>query len=228
MEVTGVDSTVSTTATETLTNATSLLGKDAFLKLLTVQLQNQDPMSPLENNELVAQLAQFSSLEQLENIADSLQNNLDLNLLLTQVLNNTAAAGLIGKEVVASGDEVALTEDGTADLTFDLEDDAATVKVSIMDETGTVIKTLGAEDLGAGRNVLTWDGTNEAGREVAEGTYTFKVEATNADGEAVTASTLVVGEVLGVRYEDGQAMLLIGGREVGIGDVIEIADKSTT
>jgi flagellar basal-body rod modification protein FlgD len=227
MEVTGIDTTVSTTA-ETLTNPESLLGKDAFLKLLTVQLQNQDPMSPMENTELVAQLAQFSSLEQLENIAASLQDNLDLNLLLTQVLNNTAAAGLIGKEVVASGNTAALTEDGTADLTFDLADDAAAITVSVMDETGAVIKTLKVEDLKAGRNVLTWDGTNEAGREVTDGTYTFKVEAVDANGNAVTATTLVLGEVLGVRYEDGQAMLLIGETEVGIGDVIEIADKATT
>lgn len=227
MEVSGVDTTVST-AQEVLRNPASVLGKDDFLKLLTVQLQNQDPMTPMENHELVAQLAQFSSLEQLENMAKSLQNNLDLNLLLTQVLNNTAAAGLIGKQVVASGDQVALTEAGSADLTFDLAEDATTVKVSIMDETGAVVRTLEVDGLEAGRNALTWDGTDEAGREVADGKYTFKVEAANADGEAVRATTLVLGEVVGVRFEDGQAMLLVGEMEVGIGDIIEIADTRAT
>jgi len=225
MEVTGIDTTVNT-AQEVLRNPASVLGKDDFLKLLTVQLQNQDPMTPLENHELVAQLAQFSSLEQLENMASSLQNNLDLNLLLTQVLNNTAAAGLIGKEVVASSSQVSLAGTGSADLRFELDGDAASVKVSIMDETGAVVRTLEAQDLAAGRNVITWDGTDEAGRRAAEGTYTIKVEALDAEGATVGAKTLVIGEVLGVRYRDGQAMLLVGGTEVGIGDVLEIAEKS--
>jgi flagellar basal-body rod modification protein FlgD len=99
MEVGGVDTTVSTTTTETLTNPESLLGKDDFLKLLTVQLQNQDPMSPLENNELVAQLAQFSSLEQMANMNQSLQDSLDSDLLVGQLLNNTMATTLIGRSV---------------------------------------------------------------------------------------------------------------------------------
>jgi flagellar basal-body rod modification protein FlgD len=224
MQVNGVDATVST-AQDVLRNPTSVLGKDDFLKLLTVQLQNQDPMSPMENTELVAQLAQFSSLEQLENMAGSLRDNLDLNLLLTQMLNNTAAAGLIGKQIVASGNQVALTAEGSADLTFDLAEDAAAVKVSIMDETGTVVRTIEAEGLEAGRSVLNWDGTDEAGHKVAGGKYTFKVEASDSDGQAVAATTLVLGEVAGVRYKDGQAMLLVGTMEVGIGDIIEIADR---
>jgi len=223
MEVNGVDTTVST-AQDVMRNPANGLGKDDFLKLLTVQLQNQDPMSPMENTELVAQLAQFSSLEQLSNMAESLQNNLDLNLLLTQVLNNTAAAGLIGKHIVASGNQVTLTATGSADLAFDLAEDAAAVKVSIMDETGAVVRTMEVDGLEAGRNVLNWDGADEAGHKVAEGKYTFKVEASNKDGEAVTATTLVLGEVAGVRYRDGQAMLLVGAIEVGIGDIIEIAD----
>jgi flagellar basal-body rod modification protein FlgD len=226
MEVTGIDSSVSATQ-EITSSVTKVLGKDDFLRLLTVQLQNQDPLTPMENSELVAQLAQFSSLEQLENINANLQNNLDLNLLLTQVLNNTAAAGLIGKQVVASGDQVVLGETGSADMAFDLAGDSASVRITIKDEAGDVVKTIDAGSMDTGRNWVTWDGTDEAGHQVLQGDYTFSVEALDADGNTVTSTSLVIGEVAGVRYEDGQALLLIGETEVSIGNIIEIAGKPT-
>jgi flagellar basal-body rod modification protein FlgD len=227
MEVNGVDGSVSA-AQDIARNPARILGKDDFLRLLTVQLQNQDPLTPLENTELVAQLAQFSSLEQLENIGSSLQDNLDLSIVLTQVLNNTAAAGLIGKQVVASDNQLVLGEADSAEINFDLDKDSATVRVSIMDQTGAVVKTIEADSLPAGRNGITWDGTDEAGRRAAQGKYTFKVEALDADGNAIGSTPLVIGEVMGVRFRDGEAVLLIGTTEVGIGNIIEIAGKSAT
>ena len=198
------------------------MGKDEFLKLLTVQLQYQDPLSPLENEEMLAQLAQFSSLEQLENMNANLQNNLDLNLILTQVLNNTAAAGLVGKTVVAGADEVVLDSSGSAEIGLDLETAAERVVVTIKDASGTTVRTIEAQDLAAGRNEVGWDGKDSDGRSLAEGTYTVSVEAFDGDGNALVARTLATGEVTSVRFKNGEAYLVVNGQEISIADVLEI------
>jgi len=202
--------------------ATTSLGKDEFLKLLTVQLQHQDPLSPLENGEMLAQLAQFSSLEQLENMNTNLENSLNLNLILTQVLNNTAAAGLVGKTVVASGSEVNLDSSGSAEVRFDLGSAAREVMVTIQDENGATVRTLKTENLSSGRNQLTWDGKDDDGATVAEGTYKVTIKALDSEGGAVTATPLATGEVTGVRFKNGEAYLVVGGLEISIADVLEI------
>ena len=85
------------------TQGKSELGKDDFLKLMIEQMKNQDPLSPMEGTEFTAQLAQFSSLEQLSNMSDSLEQSINANYQLTQAVNNTMTAALIGKEVKLEG-----------------------------------------------------------------------------------------------------------------------------
>lgn len=198
------------------------LGKDEFLRLLTVQMQHQDPMSPMDNQEMLAQLAQFSSLEQLSNINTNLQNNLDLNLLLTQVLSNTAAAGLVGKTVVANSNAVTLGSSGAASVGFNLDGAAERVVVTIKDSAGMTVRTLEGQDLEAGRNELAWDGKDANGRPVTAGTYSVTIQAFDSEGNEVAASTLTRGEVSGVRFKDGQAYLVVDGQEISISDVVEI------
>lgn len=202
--------------------ATSELGKDDFLKLLTVQLQNQDPLSPVENEDFIAQLAQFSSLEQLENINANLQDSIDLDLILTQVLNNTAAAGLIGKTVVADGGKVHLAESGSSEIHFDLASDTDHVVIRITDESGAVIQTLRQDNLAAGRNKVEWNGDDSQGNRRSEGNYTIEIEAYDGQDNSIEVTPLLVGEITGVRFEDGEARLLVGGLELGIGEIHEI------
>ncbi|MGA9120044.1 MAG: flagellar hook capping FlgD N-terminal domain-containing protein, partial [Bacteroidota bacterium] len=95
-------SSVNTTSPVQTATASNQLGKDDFLKLLVTQLQNQDPLNPLQGTEFVAQLAQFSSLEQLTNINSSLEQNIQSNQLMTQSIGNSLAATLVGKDVRAS------------------------------------------------------------------------------------------------------------------------------
>jgi flagellar basal-body rod modification protein FlgD len=203
----------------------SSLGKDDFLKLLTVQLQNQDPLSPMENENLIAQLTQFSSLEQLENINANLEANLELDLVLTQVLNNTAAASLIGKDVVADGNGISLEAEGETEVNFDLAETAERVEVVIRDQAGIVVKRLYGENLAQGRNSITWDGTGLEGDRAPAGDYTFTVEAYDGAGEEVGADTLQVGSITGIKFKDGEAHLVAGGREISISDVIEIVGR---
>jgi flagellar basal-body rod modification protein FlgD len=210
---------------ESLLNASRILEKDDFLKLLTVQLQNQDPLEPQDNTEMVAQLAEFSSLEQLENMNQNLESSLDLDLILTQVLNNTAAAGLIGKSVLATGDSLTLEDSGTADVNFDLGAAADTVTVTIYDESGTLVRTIEESGVAAGRGVVEWDGKDSNGNKMSAGTYTFAVSASDADGNSIDITPLVMGRVEIVKFVDGEAVLVLDGVEVSIAEILEIRDE---
>lgn len=203
------------------------LGKDDFLKLLTVQLQYQDPLSPLNNEDLIAQLAQFSSLEQLENINVNLQRNNQLDLMLSQVLNNTTAAGLIGKEIVAAGDTIKLDSSGSAEIHFNLAEPAKRVVVTILDENGTEIRKFERQDLVEGENTLTWDGKDDAGHERAQGNYKVRIEAFDQNDESIDVTPLVSGLVTSVKFVDGEAVFVVNGIEIKISDILELRNPTT-
>lgn len=226
MDVTGVGNMIGVTQ-DTGRSPSAALGKDDFLKLLTVQLEHQDPLSPMENQDLIAQLAQFSSLEQLENINANLQSSMELDLILTQVLNNTAAAGLIGKAVVAEGGEVRLISPDSAQINFDLEADAQRVTIEILDDSGVVIRTIERQDLAAGRHEVVWDGTDEEGRDRADGTYRVRVRAFDRNGEEVVSTPLAIGEITGVKFENGEAILIASGLEISISEILEILGEDS-
>ncbi len=192
------------------------LGKDTFLKLLVTQLRHQDPLNPLKNTEFVAQLAQFSALEGINNMGEELKKVTDSLLSL----NNYGAANLIGKEVKAEGNRLTL-KDGKAWIGYTLEGDASDVVVVIRDRNGKVVRTLEERNRSKGENFLVWDGRDEKGMPLPDGEYSFTVSATNGD-EKVAASTLIKGRVEAVSFEDGVPYLLVGGSRVKVGDVYEI------
>ncbi|MEM6930905.1 MAG: flagellar hook capping FlgD N-terminal domain-containing protein [Myxococcota bacterium] len=167
------------------------LGQDTFLRLLTEQLQAQDPLDPMKNEDFVAQLAQFSSLEQLFGLQDT----------MTSVyygiasMNNATMASLLGTEVVAVGDGVQLGEEGAAPLHFDAERSFSSATVTIADASGRVVQTLDIGERASGEFELSWDGVGIDGTRQPEGSYTFAIQATDLDGNPVHVDTLVVGMV---------------------------------
>lgn len=193
------------------------LGKEDFLRLLVIQLQYQDPLSPVENTEFLAQLAQFSSLEQLQNV----NSNLQANFLLTQSLNNSLATNLIGKKVIALGNELYLRGDDGEEITFDLAENAG-VTIEIYDEDGTLVRTLKPGTLPSGRNRLHWDGKDSEGNSLPLGNYSFQVDATDSNGNSLDVTTYSTGLVTGVKFEQGNALLMLGDQEVNLSDIIEI------
>lgn len=198
-----------------------ILGKDDFLRLLTVQLQYQDPLSPLGNEDMIAQLAQFSSLEQLENINHNLTTGINLNLLLSQVLNNTAAVGLVGKQILATSESVYF--DGkTSEIIFDLESPAKKVVITISDEQGIAVRRIELSDLGQGSNKIVWDGKDDSGRACSEGTYTVGISAFDSDGKVVNVSNMVRGRVDSVKFINGEAVFIVNGVAVKISDILEV------
>lgn len=200
-----------------------IMGKDEFLKLLVTQLQNQDPLDPKGNEEYVAQLAQFSSLEQMQNMNATLQSN----GTLTQSVNNALTAGLIGKEIKALGNEVVLSGTGPVNLSIGLTE-KATATITIKDSSGKIVRVLKDQELKAGSNEVSWDGKNETGQRVGDGNYTYSIEAKNAAGKAVQSEGYFTGVVTGVKFIGGQPVLLVGDREIPMGGVLQIRQPGST
>jgi len=203
------------------TNA--VLGKDDFLQLLVTQLRHQNPFEPMEDKEFIAQLAQFSSLEQLQNLNSNVMANSDLDYLLSQTISNSMATQLIGKEIVASGNSLELANQNNPRISYRLIDDASKVTIKIFDSDGNLVRTLEQTDKSSGINHLNWDGKNDSGSQVPSGDYTFSVSAENSAGEAVTAMALRTGYVDGVTYSNGIAYLMINGEKIPLGDIIEVS-----
>ncbi len=213
------------TAAGGASKSNSVLGKDDFLKLLTTQLSYQDPLNPMDGTEFSAQLAQFSSVEQLSNINNSLEQSLDANYMLTTSINNTLAANVIGRDVKAYGDQVYLGESGEADLNFELTGDARNVEIEILDENDQVRRRISLEDLQSGAQTINWDGKDSSGNSLSKGTYRFRINATDSEGNAVSSQSFIYGSITGVRYSGNGAVLMLGDLAVQMSDVYEIVNN---
>ena len=214
---TAIGSTSSATAQSSAVQATNQLGKDEFLKLLTAQLANQDPLQPVDNQAFVAQLAQFSSLEQLQGVSSRLDS-----LLLAAASNNQMnTASLVGKDVAYQATGVTLDGSTAPALQVKLDARAAATAV-VQDDSGRTVRTLALGTHDAGTFDLGWDGRDDAGRLLPAGSYGVKLAARGPDGSAVTAEARAHGRVGGVTFDGDAAQLLVGGNTVKLSDVVEI------
>jgi flagellar basal-body rod modification protein FlgD len=189
----------------------SSLGKNDFLKLLLAQLKNQDPLNPDSNTEFVAQLAQFSSLEQMTQMNTNLENSMTNNNKISEAVNNAMLVNYIGKNVQAESSAFIFDGSNEAKLQFSLDTASPSVKVEIMNDAGTVVKTM---DLGAGEagdNQVSWDGNTSLGVLSKSGVYSYKVTAKDTLGADVNVTPLYAGAVDGVSYKDGTSYLNVGG-----------------
>lgn len=194
---------------------TSDLDKDAFLRLLTTQLQHQDPLNPMENSEFVAQLAQFSSLEQLQGLSSGMESLYMVNMSM----NNAALTGLIGKDVVATGDTFHYAGAGDEAVHFDAATSASTATVTITNEDGVVVASKDIGAIPAGDGSWTWDGKDQNGEVCPEGDYTFTVEAKDVNGDTVEVTEQMVGRIDGMDLSSGSPMLTIDGVPVELASV---------
>ena len=194
------------------------LGQQTFLNLLTTQLQNQDPMDPIKNEDFIAQLAQFSSLEQLM----SIQGSLDAVYTGIAAMNNATMATLLGKDVVALGNSVSYSGEGEVDLNFEAAESYEGGTVTIKDESGTVVYSGALCSGTAGENAYTWDGLDLYGQAVPEGTYTFEISATGSEGGSIEVEELIVGTVTEMDYATGVPLPSIDGVPIDLGDILRL------
>jgi flagellar basal-body rod modification protein FlgD len=219
-------------------NITTLTGKNAdtqsdkaknqlfsnyeqFVKLLTVQLQNQDPTKPLETDQLTSQIAQLSSVEQ------SVNTNKNLETMIT-LYSQSQYAGMVGymdKMVEAPGNFGTLSG-GKAPFVYNLEAEADKVDIVVTDMDGNTVRNLSGTKL-AGRNQITWDGKNNSGDVMKDGSYQIKVTAKSANGDAITAIPSTIGKVTSIETIDNINYLALGDILVPISQVISVRDFPT-
>ncbi len=225
--------TVATTASTTGTtysatqskDSTALSGNfDQFLRLLTTQLQNQDPLSPMDSTQFTNQLVSFSGVEQ------QIKGNDYLNKLLTmQTLNMTAlGVSFIGKDVQVASSQFSADGVKPVDMAYSLPSAASAGTISITDADGKVIFSKDA-DLTAGNHDFTWDGKDSDGNVAPAGTYTIKVSATDSAKTALNVTTYVPGHVSSLESaDDGTLLLNVGGQSVPLTDVRKISEAAAT
>lgn len=201
------------------------MDKDAFFKLMLAQLKNQDPMNPLKNHEMAAQLAQFSSLEQMSN----------MNATLTKIEGknsqpqNFQALNLIGKTVAGDGARVVRTQfDKEHDFNFELPQDASDVNVKLFSSKGQLIREYKLTNLKSGTNKVSWNGNNEEGVKQSPGEYIFQVEAKSSMGGKIPVSTQFKGEVTGLSFSAEGPVLQVGSQTIKMKDVSQITDSSAS
>jgi flagellar basal-body rod modification protein FlgD len=179
---------------------------DSFLRLLTTQLKNQDPLSPLDANQFTEQLVQFSAVEQ------AIKTNDVLGQLLSVIRGDQIARSVdyLGAEVEAAGQTVHLGAGGPAQVHYRLEQTAARVQLDIYDSAGRLVATKQG-DTSSGSHTVAWNGQSRSGAPLPDGLYRVEVMASNAAGEPLPVRTTIRGLVDGVEIDGDRLMLSIAG-----------------
>lgn len=225
----GLESLIGTPEATPVESATDRLqtdlNRDDFMRLLLTQLQLQDPFEPMENQDMIAQLAQFSSLDQLTGMNDSLEESIDVNVLLGQMQNNNMATNMIGRTVLLDIPVVRAGGGFEPEMGVQLNEPVTDLKIEFFDAAGNVVATLPQGALPAGEHKFVWDGKNHSGEVVQEGTYAYEMRGTDALGNALTLPGFVVGTVDAVRYADGIAWLQVNGEDALMAQVREVRSE---
>ena len=211
-----LDAISGTEAAQAIQSEKVSMGKDDFLKLLVAQLENQNPLDPLDNAEFTAQLAQFSSLEQLFDM----NKNMEGLQSLQSSLNETQALNFLGREVEAAGDSF-VYQGGEKELNFSVDAGAEEVYLGIYDSAGDLVRNESLGALSGGEHTYLWDGRDGKGNAIPVGRYSFDLAASGEDGPVKT-ETFIAGRVDGVSYAAAGPVLSIAGVEIDSEDIIKI------
>jgi flagellar basal-body rod modification protein FlgD len=219
MDINAITATATGNGSKAARDAASLAENfDDFLKLLTTQLRHQDPLSPMESNEFVSQLVQFTGVEQ------SINTNRNLEKLLDMQVASQAIAGLgyIGKTVEAAS-EYGTLQDGKIDFAYSIGANMETTSIGIYDLSGKLVYS--AE---GGRNVgkhsFTWDGTTNTGEKLDSGSYRIAVSGSNEASAMNQIPTAVIGSVTGLQNAPDGLLLTIGEINIPLGNVVAVRD----
>lgn len=217
--INALSSTTSTTGDSTKVKAPKKqLDQNDFLHLMTIQLQYQDPLKPVDNQEFTSQLTSFSSLNQLVDLNKKMENMQNTQLSLNQL----QATSLLGQEVSLKGNLLHLGADKKLDIPFQLAADTGRVSVHVLDTNGAVVRTLEAGALKAGEQKVAWDGTDEKGAAAPEGDYSIEVDAFDADGKTVEVQTLIKGLVSGVDLSGAEVSVTVNGQQMPLSSLLAV------
>jgi len=195
---------------------------DTFLKLLTTQLQNQDPLSPMDSNQFTQQLVAFSGVEQQINTNDNLQSLIALSMSQQA----SSAVNYIGHSVVMTNGMGAL-QNGAVDWTYNLAAPAAGTTLTVTDSTGKVVYT-GSGSTAQGNNDFAWNGQDQGGNQLPDGQYTLSVAAAASDGTAITSTIASKAIVTAVDMSGSTPQLVLGAMEIPLSSVSMVGGSTST
>lgn len=218
-----------TTATSAIDGSAGLYGtagaknaskelNDRFLKLLVAQMNNQDPLNPLDNAQVTSQMAQINTVTGINNLSETVAQ------MVAQFaqLQSLQAAQLTGRSVLVDGGGMTLGAEGDVQAGFELQVPADSVKVEVRDANGLLVREIALGAAKEGIQRFAWDGTTNSGARAAAGQYTFSIKAT-ASGKEIDATALTVRQVEGVLQNAGTVSLILSGLgPVAFGDIRQI------
>jgi flagellar basal-body rod modification protein FlgD len=219
-----VTATSGTSVLDKINNSRASLAtnEQSFLKLLTTQLKNQDPLSPTDTNQMTSQITQMTGVEQ----------QLVTNDLLAALVGMNTGSGL--SEAVGMMDKLVTAETTTSTLkdkeatfVYNQAGAATKVKIEVTNAAGKVVRTITPDDMKSGDHTLKWDGKDQDGKQLEDGgVYSIKVTASGADGKAITTKSAgrIQGIVTAVDNGTGQTMLTINGKQVALDAVIGVTN----
>lgn len=209
----------SSSAKPNAANAALSQNYETFLKLLTSQLSNQDPLNPVDSSQFTQQLVQYSQVEQ------QIKTNDKLESLLSEGRIAGASAGLafIGHVATVASPTAALGQDGGASWTYDANGAVGDVKLSVLDAKGHVVFSK-TEPAGDGKVKFTWDGRNTLGARQAPGAYTLKIGAADVNGDDVAAKISTMLKITGIAPNDGDGSYLTAAGSLPFSAIQSIAD----
>ena len=194
---------------------------NTFLTLLTNQLKNQDPTSPMDSSTFTQQLVMYSQVEQ------QISTNSNLKTLIGQGTTQIGsyATSYLGKAVSITNGNAALSG-GAAKWSYNLNAAASSTTLTVSNASGRVVYT-GAGETASGSHQFAWNGKDNNGNQLADGTYTLKITAKASDGTGVTAQVASAGVVSEIDMTSGTPQLLVSGMSVGLSDIAHVANAPT-
>ena len=194
-----------------------ILDKDDFLRLLITELQYQNPLEPLDNKDFIAQMAQFSSLEQMSNISQSIDRFLETEMNAMR-LN---AISMIGRNAVVRDDTIILSDGSAERIDFQI-DEPANVIITIYDFEGNAVRRENLGTLDPGLHSFVWDGRNDDGELMQDGEYKYEISCLTDEGEEKIGG-LIAGVVEAVQFDEDGIYIVIDGRRYPLSSLVEIS-----
>ncbi len=215
--ITNTNSSTQSTGDSVATNPKSILGKDDFMKLLLTELKYQDPTDPMDSDKILSQTSELATLESADNTNKALEK-LTSQLSASANLETVASIGKMGS---LGTDKITLSKDKSSTFEIYFAHDIQTGKVDIKNSNGDIVKTFNLQPQKGGVLSFEWDGTDNSGVKMPEGSYS--VSADYSDGSTGSFSTAYgVYPIESVRFDEGEALLKLGSNYYPLSQIKEI------